>query len=185
MAEEARLIVERLRADSRGVTAAWQVQAAALPDSWTEAMLVAELNQEAGRYWSGRLGSGEAVAIGGYWRIVDEAHLVLLAVHPRAQGRGLGTALLAHLLGEARRETRHMTLEVRESNRPALALYSKFGFTALGRRPRYYGEEDALILWTPRIDTPTYAVHLAELRSASGWCLVGNESGSPGEEWVP
>jgi len=47
-------------------------------------------------------------------------------------------------------DARWLTLEVRPSNRAAIALYEKFGFKVKGIRPRYYTDtlEDAFIMWS-------------------------------------
>ena len=79
----------------------------------------------------------------------DEAEVLNLAVAPRARRRGLGGRLLDAGLGMIReRGGREVFLEVRESNAPAIALYSSRGFAALSRRARYYRNpvEDALVL---------------------------------------
>jgi ribosomal-protein-alanine N-acetyltransferase len=83
------------------------------------------------------------------WLIVDEAHIATLAVHPEFRGRGIGRTLLFTALRECIAwGARMATLEVRESNLPAQALYRDFGFDIDGRRPRYYvdNNEDALIM---------------------------------------
>jgi len=80
-----------------------------------------------------------------------ESHVLNLCVRGRCQGQGLGRALLTHLLDVA---TRHradtVLLEVRPTNRVALALYESMGFNEVGVRRGYYpgrnGREDALIL---------------------------------------
>jgi ribosomal-protein-alanine N-acetyltransferase len=85
----------------------------------------------------------------GYWFIVDEAHINTLAVHPAWRGLGLGEQLLLHALAQARAEgARLATLEVRASNTVAQRLYSKHGFERVGRRKKYYqnNQEDALLL---------------------------------------
>jgi ribosomal-protein-alanine N-acetyltransferase len=83
------------------------------------------------------------------WRVVDELHIGNLAVAPAAQKRGIGRALLTHLLGLAR-ETRlaYATLEVRVSNAPAIALYERCGFRPVAMRRRYYPDngEDAMVM---------------------------------------
>ena len=81
--------------------------------------------------------------------VADEAEVLNLAVAPRARRRGLGGRLLDAGLGMIReRGGREVFLEVRESNAPAIALYSSRGFGALSRRARYYRNpvEDALVL---------------------------------------
>ncbi|MCG9890988.1 MAG: GNAT family N-acetyltransferase [Thermosynechococcaceae cyanobacterium MS004] len=105
--------------------------------------------------------------VGCAWSILDEAHIVLLAVHPELRHQGFGLALLLGLLDCARdRGSHYATLEVNAANSGAIALYEKLGFKTAGRRPGYYSTphveggsarrsergstrdaEDALILW--------------------------------------
>ena len=80
-----------------------------------------------------------------------EAHVLNICVDPRVQGRGHGRRLLHALLHLARgRGAQRLFLEVRPSNRGALALYHAEGFNEIGRRPRYYpahgGREDAIVM---------------------------------------
>lgn len=83
--------------------------------------------------------------------VLDESHLMNIAVAPAFQGLGLARAMLTHLLEEAFfRGARQMFLEVRESNTRAQALYASLDFALLGRRKNYYtkpdGHEDARIM---------------------------------------
>ncbi len=90
------------------------------------------------------------VGMGCLWAIVDEAHITILAVHPRYQSQGFGQFILLSMLASAqRRGLERASLEVRTSNKGAIALYQKFGFKTAGIRKRYYSDtgEDALILW--------------------------------------
>jgi ribosomal-protein-alanine N-acetyltransferase len=74
--------------------------------------------------------------------VADEAELLLLAVAPKAQRRGVGTSLLDHFIGHGRRNgARRLHLEVRDGN-PAVAMYQAFGFKAEGRRRKYYSGQD-------------------------------------------
>ena len=80
-----------------------------------------------------------------------EAHVLNLCTAPEAQGRGHGRRLLRAILQLARgRGAQRVFLEVRPSNKPAIALYHDEGFNEIGRRPRYYpardGREDALVM---------------------------------------
>jgi ribosomal-protein-alanine N-acetyltransferase len=75
-----------------------------------------------------------------------------IAVHPAARRQGLGTALLRAILAWALQNgARHLALEVRAGNSPAIAFYQQFGLVDEGRRPRYYThpQEDALLLGIP------------------------------------
>jgi ribosomal-protein-alanine N-acetyltransferase len=81
--------------------------------------------------------------------VIDELHVMNLAVRPSARRRGLGRALLeAALRRGARAGARRALLEVRAGNEAARALYARSGFVVLARRREYYREplEDALVL---------------------------------------
>ena len=84
------------------------------------------------------------------YRIVcDEMHLLKIAVAPEWRSRGIGTWLLNECMKkEAARGIDQILLEVRPSNRPALAMYGRMGFWQIGKRPKYYPDtrEDALVL---------------------------------------
>ena len=80
-----------------------------------------------------------------------EAHVLNVCTAPEVQGRGHGRRLLRAILQLARgRGAQRVFLEVRPSNKPAIALYHDEGFNEIGRRPRYYpakdGREDALVM---------------------------------------
>jgi ribosomal-protein-alanine N-acetyltransferase len=75
-----------------------------------------------------------------------------MAVQPEARRQGLATALLHAIRNwAAQNNARHLTLEVRAGNTPAIALYHRLGLRPEGRRPRYYAhpEEDAVVLGIP------------------------------------
>ena len=79
----------------------------------------------------------------------DELHVHNLAVRPEYRGGGLGRRLLVIALAiGGRRGARVALLEVRESNRPAIALYHSMGFASVAVRRNYYSQpsEDALVL---------------------------------------
>jgi ribosomal-protein-alanine N-acetyltransferase len=81
---------------------------------------------------------------------VDELHINTIAVAAEHRGRGLGSALMRHIMQDVVDQgVTRATLEVRESNRAARQLYESLGFISAGIRRGYYTEpaEDALILW--------------------------------------
>ncbi|MBM4117841.1 ribosomal-protein-alanine N-acetyltransferase [bacterium] len=83
------------------------------------------------------------------WIVVDEMHLLNLAVDPPLQGKGLGGYLLDWLLREAGRAGfAVVSLEVRASNARAIRLYESRGFERLFLRRGYYTDngEDAVIM---------------------------------------
>jgi len=106
---------------------------------------------------------------GGFWFVIDEAHITTLAVRPEWRGRGLGELLLASLIERAvARGAEVITLEVRVSNTVAQALYAKYGFERVGRRRAYYSDnrEDAHIMTVDKVATPAYQERFASLTAA-------------------
>jgi len=104
------------------------------------------------------------IGIGCLWAILEEAHIIMLAIHPQFQRQGLGQALLLALLKSAcDRQLERSTLEVRSSNLAAVSLYKKFGFKEAGRRKRYYEDtgEDALVMWRSGLEKPEFQRYLA------------------------
>jgi ribosomal-protein-alanine N-acetyltransferase len=105
---------------------------------------------------------------GGFWMIVDEAHISTIAVHEKWRRRGLGEMMLVAMIEAAlQRGAGEVTLEVRVSNVRAQSLYRKYGFVQVGRRKGYYHDnhEDALIMTTPRVDEPAFLEQYSELQS--------------------
>lgn len=134
------------------------------PTPWTADMLGEELRGP-GRVYCVVEESGGIVAYGGVMVVEQDAHVMNLAVVPAARRRGLATALLLQLIDEALdMGASHVTLELRVSNRPARALYEKFGFTPVGVRPRYYANEDALVMWALDVDGAEFAARLTAIR---------------------
>ena len=91
----------------------------------------------------------DVTAYGGMLTVLDEGQITNIATHPDHRRQGLAAGVLSALLEEAReRGLLSLTLEVRASNQPAIALYQKFCFSVVGRRSRFYTHptEDALIM---------------------------------------
>ena len=81
--------------------------------------------------------------------IVDELHILKIAVTPPWRGQGIATWLLNQCFKRgAKRGAKSIYLEVRTSNIPAVGLYQKLGFKVITKRPRYYTDtkEDALVM---------------------------------------
>ena len=96
------------------------------------------------------LNGNQAIAYGGMWLILDEAHITNIAVHPDYRGRGIGKKLMQGLIDLMKEEgIGQMSLEVRKSNAVAIHLYESFGFQEEGVRKEFYfdNHEDALIMW--------------------------------------
>jgi len=82
--------------------------------------------------------------------VINEGHISNIAVSVAHKNKGIGTLLMEGLEEEARLlEMIGLTLEVRASNEPAIALYEKFGFEPEGIRKNLYSypTEDGIIMW--------------------------------------
>ncbi len=93
---------------------------------------------------------GKVVGYAGFWQVLDEGHIMNIAVVPEMRGQGLGEELMRAMLQQGTQlGIIYWTLEVRVSNIAAIKLYEKVGFTSAGIRPGYYEKprEDANIMW--------------------------------------
>jgi ribosomal-protein-alanine N-acetyltransferase len=115
------------------------------------------------------LAPGERLAgFAGAWFMVDQLHLVTIAVAPARQGTGLGARLLLEVIELAREaELGSVVLEVRVSNERAQRLYERYGFRPTGRLRDYYKDnhEDALVMQTPPLADAGYLQLLGGLRA--------------------
>lgn len=83
--------------------------------------------------------------------VLTECQILNISVSPEFQGQGFGQFLLEDLIQSARlAKATDLSLEVRCSNEPAIALYKKMGFVIIGHRKDYYltleGREDAHVM---------------------------------------
>ena len=93
--------------------------------------------------------NGEILGYAGAWVILDESHITNIAVREKARGRGIGKKLTAELLQIlSNLGACYATLEVRVSNERAQNLYKGLGFVSVGKRKRYYEDnnEDAFLM---------------------------------------
>jgi [ribosomal protein S18]-alanine N-acetyltransferase len=123
------------------------IERRSFPSPWSLAMFVLELSKPSGIC----LAATEGEELLGYLvcsRYDRVWHVMNVAVAPERRRRGVASQLIAQLIAEAGAEL-PFTLEVRVSNRDAIAMYEKLGFRSAGVRPRYYQDngEDALIMW--------------------------------------
>ena len=123
------------------------VERRSFPTPWSLAMFVLELSKPSGVC----LAATRDSQVVGYLvcsRYDTVWHLMNVAVDPDLRRQGIATVLLEHLF-EAVGDDAQYTLEVRESNRAAIALYERYGFRSSGVRRRYYQDngEDAVIMW--------------------------------------
>jgi ribosomal-protein-alanine N-acetyltransferase len=128
------------------------IEKASFPAPWTEQAFRDELVCPFSYPYVAKVSAIHPSPVLGYicfWIILDELHLLNLAVHPVYCRQGIGGELLSFALKMGRTAAaRFATLEVRPSNIAALTLYKDAGFIPVGRRPGYYSDskEDAIIM---------------------------------------
>lgn len=125
-----------------------EIETEAYPEPWTIGMFREEIKSRRSHFFVALAGE-ELVGYGGFWLILDEAHVTSVTVRDTLRGCGYGREEMIHLLEVAAREdARVTTLEVRESNESARNLYTSLGFRVAGLRKGYYSKtnEDAIIM---------------------------------------
>lgn len=149
------------------VPAAAAIEAASFEPGWTPTAFRRELTENRVARYAAVTSGAELLAFGGLWVVLDEGHVVTVAVHPAWRGRGLGRLVLHLLVAIALgHQLDSLTLECRPSNEAARALYRKYGFYEVGRRRRYYADgEDALIMTTESLTSGSYQARLARLEA--------------------
>lgn len=132
------------------VDAVHEIESRCFSTPWSKESFVQEItSNNLARYMVLEL-EGQIIAYGGFWIVVDEAHITNIAVDPSMRRRGLGKILVKGMIEEIEKtDLDNVTLEVRASNTPAYNLYEGFGFVEAGRRLGYYQspKEDAIIMW--------------------------------------
>ena len=139
------MTVEKLTVEHLSAVADLEMQCFA--DPWSEKAL--ELLLTDGAYGAVCLQDGCIVAYGGILWAPDEGQITNIATHPDHRRRGMGAAVLEHLIAEARsRGCEQLSLEARVSNTSAIALYERYGFLKMGLRRGFYKHptEDAYVM---------------------------------------
>ena len=142
--------IERMGGDD-DLAGVLEVENESFTNPWTRDMYAWELqNRSVCHIFVVRTPDCKVAGFCAFWLVFDEIHINNVAMRPKFRGLGIGTALLDHVLTEARNlGARRATLEVRASNEGARRLYDRLGFYVAGTRRNYYSHpvEDALILW--------------------------------------
>ena len=106
---------------------------------WTEEMLMGQLPDDSHEFLAAESESGGLLGYVGMMTVLDEGYISNVAVAPEQRRQGIADALITELLERAAlRALSFVTLEVREHNVPAIALYAKHGFAPVGLRKTYY-----------------------------------------------
>lgn len=124
------------------------IERACFTDPWSEHLFRDVLQNDAAVMV---VAEGEDSTVLGYAElqvVLDEGTVGNVAVAPAYRRQGVADAMLSAFTSFARARLAFLTLEVRASNAPAIALYRKHGFRAVGRRKNYYHapQEDAILM---------------------------------------
>ena len=125
-----------------------QLEKECFQDPWSENSIASELKNPLS-LWLVAVDDQQVVGYVGSQTVMDESDMMNIAVSSQYRRMGIAQKLVERLVALLReKDVNSLTLEVRASNEPAKALYSKLGFNQVGRRPNYYRnpKEDALIL---------------------------------------
>jgi len=148
------------RMEGRDIPEVLEIDRSSFTLPWTERAYRYEVEEnKAARCWVATL-DDRVVAMLVLWIILDEAHIATVATHPHYRRQGLGSRLLTRALVSAHEEGAvKALLEVRARHTTAQKLYRNLGFVEVGRRPKYYhdNDEDALLMTLDNLKDLEYA----------------------------
>lgn len=125
-----------------------EVEHLSLKSPWSKNMFLEELSGKFAMYCVATE-NDKAVAYMGMHCVCGEGHITNIAVHPDFRREGIASNLINHFINYAKKNNFELlTLEVRESNIPAIECYKKFGFTEVGLRKNYYEHKENAVLMT-------------------------------------
>jgi [ribosomal protein S18]-alanine N-acetyltransferase len=124
------------------------IEKSSFPTPWSRNMFLEEMENRNSRLIVFKI---ERAVVGYvcFWAVLDEAHLLNIAVHPVKRHQGLGRTMMAEIEALCAKEgLRRVILEVARKNVAARSLYRQCGFHSIGFRKNYYSvtKDDALIM---------------------------------------
>lgn len=143
------LIIEKMTAED--LDTVYQIDEASFPIPWSKTSFEEELKNLLASYFVAKI-AGQVVGYIGTWMVVDECHIMNVAVHPQFRRKGIAGKLVQHVLRYCNEHgISYILLEVRLHNFAAQNLYEKYGFRVDGVRKAYYKNpdgsyEDALLM---------------------------------------
>ena len=138
-------MIEIVRMNESHVTAVAELERQNFSEPWPEIAVRSELTNKLA-LWLVALDGEKVVGYVGSQTVLQEADMMNIAVADTHRRRGIARALVEELIRQL--DAYQLSLEVRSSNAPAIALYEALGFVQVGLRKNYYRKpkEDALIL---------------------------------------
>lgn len=127
----------------------YEIEKASFPKPWSIETLAKELTENPHAKYRLLVDDGEILGYYGVWIVLDEVHLVSLAIAPEHRSKGYGKLLMEDLIEQAKiHQAAIIGLEVRVSNEAAINLYRAYGFEVGAIRESYYEDEgeDAYVM---------------------------------------
>jgi ribosomal-protein-alanine N-acetyltransferase len=146
-----------------------RIEAENSPRGWSLGLFMSELSYRDARVYLVAKQQARVVGFAGLLFAGDDGHVTTVSVDRRWQEQRVATRMMLVLVERAlARGVEALTLEVRPSNKAAIALYTRFGFAPVGVRKNYYREtdEDALVMWATDVQHDPYQERLATIRAA-------------------
>jgi len=115
---------------------------------WGLTQFVDELNNPYSHMW-GLIEEEDLIGYICFWTVLDEVHIMSIAIRPDMRRKGMAKFLLKELIKSAEQNNiSKIWLEVRPSNKVAISLYENLGFKKVGVRKGYYSDthEDAIVM---------------------------------------
>ena len=135
------------QADLTDVPAMARIERESFDSPWSANEITKDVMAGGGVYVAVALLGEERVGYAEVRSVAGEAQIYNIAIAPEMRGRGVGEALLRHVISAAEAQGCNVvTLEVKAGNDAAMKLYEKLGFREVGRRPRYYKGVDAVLM---------------------------------------
>ncbi|MEG2679958.1 MAG: ribosomal protein S18-alanine N-acetyltransferase, partial [Oscillospiraceae bacterium] len=126
--------------DKGHLPAVLALEQACFSQPWSEHIFITELDSDTVSLIVAENDYGALLGYAELRVILDEGTLEKIVVAPSARKQGVAKQLLSAFLRFGEKNLAFITLEVRESNAPAIALYGGLGFQEVGRRKNYYAE---------------------------------------------
>lgn len=139
--------------NSSHIEGVFEVSKLSLAEAWNMESIEKELSNKLAKYLVA-LDENKVIGFLGMWVVFDEGDITNIAVHPNYRKQGIGSLLMDNLIALCKENNiNSLTLEVRESNRPAQNLYKKHEFKEEGIRKNFYDnpKENAIIMWRHNI----------------------------------
>lgn len=139
-------VIEKMSPSHVGEIARLEKECFSTP--WSDDGLKSELNNAFARFFVATY-AGEIAGYVGAHNVLGEVYITNVAVFEKFRRKGVAKKLIDALLETAKAENGNfVTLEVRESNIPAVSLYEKCGFEKVGERKNFYEKpkENAVLM---------------------------------------